>query len=234
MWFRGRGIFNGMISYLQQTLGMDKGTEIILSGGSAGGLAVFYNLDHLATLLPPGVRLTGFPDAGFFLDGAHAGDGAHNYRNLFIGADPVWNVTGSGGTNLACLADQKAGEKWKCLLAPYIAPYVKTPIFVMNSAYDAYQLGAILGTACVPAPNKAPCTADQNATLLAYHDQMISDIKAVTDGKPANGVYIDGCYVHEQNVNYCYGQGMPNCVGWSPLEPGNKKWGYTTRCAYSA
>ena len=23
-------------------------------------------------------------------------------------------------------------------------------------------------------------------------------------------------------------QGMPNCVGWSPLSLGSKKWGYTT------
>ena len=47
---------------------MDKATEVILSGGSAGGLAVFYNLDHLADLLGPSVLLTGFPDAGFFSD----------------------------------------------------------------------------------------------------------------------------------------------------------------------
>jgi hypothetical protein len=26
----------------------------------------------------------------------------------------------------------------------------------------------------------------------------------------------------------CSGQGMPNCVGWSPLETGSKKWGYRT------
>jgi hypothetical protein len=168
--------------------------------------------------------------AGFFLDGAHAVDGAHNYRNNFIGADPVWNVTGSGGTNLACLADQKAGEAWKCLMAPFIAKYVKTPIFVMNSAYDAWQMGNILGTACIPTPTQA-CTGDQNATLRAYRDQFVSDIKAVTDGKPANGVYVDGCYVHEQNVNYCSSQGMPNCVGWSPLESGSIKWGYSTSVA---
>ena len=50
---------------------MDKATDIILSGGSAGGLGVFYNLDHLATLLPslaPKASLKGFPDAGFFMD----------------------------------------------------------------------------------------------------------------------------------------------------------------------
>ena len=232
MWLRGRGNFNAMISYLQLTLGMTGAgaTEIILSGGSAGGLAVLYNLDHLATLLPAGgkVRLTGFPDAGFFLDGARACDGAHTYRDAFMGADPVWNVTGSGGTNVACLADQKAGEAWKCLMAPYLAKYIKTPLYVMNSAYDAWQMGNILDTPCLPAPNRAPCTAAQNATLRAYHDQFLAAVTAVTDGKPANGVYVDGCYVHEQNVGYCSGQGMPNCVGWSPLEAGSKKWGYST------
>ena len=206
MWLRGRGNFNAMISYLQLTLGMDKATEVILSGGSAGGLAVFYNLDHLATLLPRTTRLTGFPDAGFFLDGARASDGAHAYRDAFIGADPVWNVTASGGTNLACLADQSPGEEWKCLMAPYIAKYVSTPYFVLNSAYDAWQMGNILATACLPAPNRAPCSAYENTTLLAYHNQFLVDIKAVTNGKPKNGVFIDGCYVHEQNVNYCSGE----------------------------
>ena len=235
MWSRGRGNFNGVISYLQKTLGMGEATEVILSGGSAGGLAVFYNLDHLATLLPPTTRLTGFPDAGFFLDAQASASGTYDYRGLFQGADPVWNVTGSGGTNLACLADQKAGEAWKCLMAPYLAKYIKTPYFVMNSAYDAWQLHHILGfpgtTPCLPVPGHAPCSAAENATLRAYHDQFLTAVKAVTAGKPKNGVFVDGCYVHEQNVNYCSGQGIPNCVGWSPLSSGSKKYGYTTSVA---
>ena len=49
-----------MIYELQHTHGMSTPSEVILSGGSAGGLAVFYNLDHLATLLPATTRLTGF------------------------------------------------------------------------------------------------------------------------------------------------------------------------------
>jgi len=69
MWMRGRNNFDAMISYFltNSTLGMSKATDVILSGGSAGGLAVFYNLDHVATLLPKSTRLVGFPDAGFFL-----------------------------------------------------------------------------------------------------------------------------------------------------------------------
>ena len=66
--FRGRANFDALIADLRRSFGMHKATEVILSGGSAGGLAVFYNLDHLADLLGPSVLLTGFPDAGFFSD----------------------------------------------------------------------------------------------------------------------------------------------------------------------
>ena len=227
LWLRGRNNFDALVSHFSTTLGMDNATDVILSGGSAGGLAVFYNLDHFATLLPPSVRLVGFPDAGFFMDVKGETSGEYDYRGLFQGADPVWNVTGSGGTNLKCLA-ANAGEKWKCLMAQYIAPHVETPIFVMNSDYDAWQMEHVLGAQCIPTPTSA-CTGDQNASLRSFRDQFAAAITAgVTDGRPKNGVFLDSCYVHEQNVDYCSNQGMPNCVGWSPQSPGSKKWGYTT------
>ena len=70
LWMRGRNCFDAVIEDLKTNHGMSNATDVILSGGSAGGLAVFYNLDHMRTLLNPSVRLTGFPDAGFFLDGS--------------------------------------------------------------------------------------------------------------------------------------------------------------------
>ena len=88
MWMRGRNNFDAVVTYVLHTLNTNPITEVILSGGSAGGLAVFYNLDHLASMLPATTRLTGFPDAGFFLD-AEAITGGYTYRNNFIGADPV-------------------------------------------------------------------------------------------------------------------------------------------------
>jgi len=226
IWLRGKNVFTAVIADLIASRGMDAATEVILSGGSAGGLAVFYNLDHLATLLPPTTRLTGFPDAGFFLDGEDMRSGARGYRELFRSADAVWNVTGGGGTNAACLASYRAsGEQWRCLMAPYLAPFVATPMFVMNSAYDAWQLTNILGAECVA---EQSCDAAANASVQAYRDQFVAAVANVTAGKPGNGVYVDSCYVHEQNLNYCSGQSMPNCVGWSPLESGSQKWGYRT------
>lgn len=89
-----------------------------------------------------------------------------------------------------------------------------------------YQLPNILQESCVPTPSTS-CTDTQKADLQAYRAQMIANITAITS-KSRNGAFIDTCFVHEQNVNYCSGQGMPNCVGWSPLSTGSKKWGYTT------
>lgn len=48
MYMRGRNIFDADINFLQTEQGMEFATEIILTGGSAGGLAVFFNIDHLA------------------------------------------------------------------------------------------------------------------------------------------------------------------------------------------
>ena len=126
MWMRGRNNFDALIADLQERQGMSAASEIILSGGSAGGLAVFYNLDHLAEMVP-GVKLTGFPDAGYFLD-AQSVSGEYEYRANFQGADPVWNVTQSRGTNLHCLESYPTSEHWKCLMAPYILPHVQTPV----------------------------------------------------------------------------------------------------------
>ena len=50
---------------------LDTATEVILSGGSAGGLAVYYHLDYIAAAvksMAPAARVTGFPDAGYFAD----------------------------------------------------------------------------------------------------------------------------------------------------------------------
>ena len=229
IWLRGRSVFTAVIADLGASRGMTAPAEVILSGGSAGGLAVLFNLDHLRELLPAATKLVGFPDAGFFLDGADMHSGAHSYQALFRAADGfVWNVTGGGGTNAACLRAYARDEQWRCLMAPYLAPFVATPMFVMNSAYDAWQMLNILGAECLA---EQSCDAAANASVQAYRDQFVAAVANVTAGHPGNGLYVDSCYVHEQNVNYCSGQSMPNCVGWSPLETGSRKWGYRTSVA---
>jgi len=231
MWFRGRQVFNALVAHLQTSLGMDEATEVILSGGSSGGLAVFYNIDHLASLLPPGVRLTGFPDGGFFIDAKNR-YGYYAYQHWFKAMDVQWNTTAGGGTNKACLSAAAVGEEWKCLMAPYIAPYIQTPLYVMNSPFDSFSTSAILWAQCIPAPG-ITCTSDQTDLLKEFHAQFKADIQESILGDEEqvarNGIYAPCCYVHEQNVNYCsFDNFSPNCAGWSAQESGSMKWGYRT------
>jgi hypothetical protein len=166
------------------------------------------------------------PDAGFFIDGPMYPTGELWFREQFIGADPVWNVTGSGGTDLGCLAGVPQAEQWRCLMAQYIAPYIDTPMFVLQSGYDCYQIPIPGGMECLP-----DCSADEMTAIQHWHDLIVHAVQAVYQGKPQNGLYLDSCYVHEQGLDACANNTMGccvhDCVGWSPNSRGSKKWGWT-------
>lgn len=211
IWMRGRSNFDAVITDLLQHRDMADATDIILTGSSAGGLAVFYNVDHLAQdlLSDFDIKVTGFADAGFFLD-------TPNYVHDFQGADPIWNVTGSAGTNANCLKAHPREEQWKCLLAPYLLEHIESPLFVMNSAYDAWQIDNNLPHACI-STLRHPCNdaaVQQYGVALKQrvHEALLNKIKRYPTAPV--GAYIDACYMHGQNINYCSSQNQwPNCVG---------------------
>ena len=94
---------------------------------------------------------------------------------LYVAVHSLHNM--SGGSNVDCIAHYSGVEEWKCVFAPvsqkrprvhassdgsalflqYTFPFIKRPIFVLNSLYDTAQLSGILGLKCLP-PN---CDADQ-------------------------------------------------------------------------
>lgn len=233
MWMRGKANLDALLHELSTIHGLATATELVLSGGSAGGLAVYYHLDYVAAFVhrsSPAARVTGFPDAGYFAD-LPSTDGTHVYRGFFQGADAsCWNSTLSGGTNAACLAAH-AGEEWKCLMAEYLTDHIETPMYVMNSAFDVYQVQHILVVGCVP----KPCTTTQISAMEGYRrDFLNSSLGHLVARAPAigHGAFVDSCLVHEQNVDYCSG-GNPhayNCAGWLTT----KVAGLTPQQAYSA
>ena len=55
----------------------------------------------------------------------------------------AWNAT--GGMNRACVEFYGKAEGWKCLFGANMAPHVQTPLFILNSKFDTWQAGAIIG-----------------------------------------------------------------------------------------
>ena len=102
-------------------------------------------------------------------------------------------------------------------MAQYVAAETTTPLFVMNSAIDVYQVQNILEIGCVP----GRCSAAQLARMDRYRSDFVQSALAPALENPANGAWVDSCIMHEQNVYYC-GGGKPgppghsayNCQGW--------------------
>ena len=47
-----------------------------------------------------------------------------------------------------------------------------------------------------------------------WRNQQIAAVAVAAANRPGTGMYLPTCFVHEQNVDYCSGQSLPNCRGW--------------------
>eukprot|EP00656_Telonema_subtile_P015437 TRINITY_DN18089_c0_g1_i1.p1 TRINITY_DN18089_c0_g1~~TRINITY_DN18089_c0_g1_i1.p1 ORF type:complete len:334 (-),score=53.36 TRINITY_DN18089_c0_g1_i1:166-1167(-) len=69
--FRGKEIVKAVISELTEMHNLKAATSLLLTGGSAGGMATLNNADYVAGLLrniAPSARFVAMPDSGYFLD----------------------------------------------------------------------------------------------------------------------------------------------------------------------
>lgn len=48
-----------------------------------------------------------------------------------------------------CEAYFDGDKKWMCFMAPYVAVFIQTPVFMLNSFYDTWQLSNILNLTCM-------------------------------------------------------------------------------------
>lgn len=81
----------------------------------------------------------------------------------------------------------------------------------MMSAYDLATLSMILQLGCIG----VTCTADKLSAMLEWRSTFLDTLRPAIYSAPYNGAFITSCLVHEQNVDYCNTQSVPNCRGWN-------------------
>ena len=217
IFYKGSFMRDSLMADMRSFLGMDSATDVLVGGCSAGGLTVFLNIDAIAAALPPAAKVRGVADAGFFLDATlHTGE---PFRTpLFQWGYSAWNSSGS--LSPACLAAQPAGEGWRCIFAPYAAPFIATPVFAINSAFDSCQLnGCELGLPTVEKGWPHMTAADQ-AAAVAYAKNF-SAAFAPFAAAPRNAAFIDSCLLHCQAGTRNYNETLVrNTAGGAPMSPG--------------
>ncbi|KAA0040176.1 pectin acetylesterase 8-like isoform X1 [Cucumis melo var. makuwa] len=154
--FRGARVFRAIIDNLLAK-GMKNAKNAILSGCSAGGLSSILHCDNFKSLLPPTTKVKCLSDAGYFINAKDV-SGAQHIEGFY--SDVVTTHGSAKNLPISCTSKMKPEM---CFFPQNVVQLIQTPIFLVNAAYDSWQIKNIL----------APGVADPHGT---WHECKL-DIK---------------------------------------------------------
>jgi len=232
--FSGRRILSAALEdLLKREPDFQTAEEVLLSGGSAGGLATFINADWVGTWLrdkvPSLKKYRAMPLSGFFprIPNVH---GIQSYENSIKGVFTMSKPDAEeDGLNRACVeamdkeTEKQGGEsqRWKCNFAEHLWAFTKTPLFLVNSVFDNWVIACeILGgdgdAGCHSAPdwtqcgyNLENCSENQIFVLNEYRADIVKrlpDLRKVSSGP--NGLFMHSCHTHVEAMNDDYLKGI--------------------------
>jgi hypothetical protein len=181
--FRGRAILDAEINSILNDRGMKDATDVVVSGCSAGGLATFLHCDHWAdaigTATSNKAKVACMPDSGFFLDEDRSPKYGSNMRNVYN-----FQESSAAGLNAACVAAHtETKDPEKCIFAQWSSQHIKTPTFPLQSQYDSWQTGNVMGGGDADVQNEF----GRNLTGL---------VKELLLAQPQHGIFLDSCHHH--------------------------------------
>uniref|UniRef100_A0A0E0F0S9 Pectin acetylesterase n=1 Tax=Oryza meridionalis TaxID=40149 RepID=A0A0E0F0S9_9ORYZ len=95
---------------------------------------------------------------------------------------------------------------YQCFFPQYILPYIRTPYFILNSAYDVYQFHHnFVPPSCDPKGQWSHCKSDPGAcstsqivTLQGLRSAMLTALKPFQNEQGV-GMFINSCFAHCQS-----------------------------------
>ncbi|KAK1392577.1 Pectin acetylesterase [Heracleum sosnowskyi] len=199
LFFRGQLIWEAAIDELL-SLGLSNARQALLTGCSAGGLATLIHCDDFRDILPKDAKVKCLSDAGFFLNEKDIA-GNHTIQSYYHDVVQLQGVSNS--LNKDCVAKK---DPFKCFFPQEFTSSIKTPVFLVNSAYDSWQIPNIL----VPVSSDSSgewfkcrldihsCSPSQIGILQDFRNSLL---KALNDFLQINGgVFINSCFIHCQTL----------------------------------
>ncbi|KAK2456840.1 pectin acetylesterase [Trifolium repens] len=200
--FRGQRIWLAAMEELMSQ-GMQNAEQALLSGCSAGGLASIIHCDEFQSLLPKPSKVKCISDAGFFLDAIDV-SGGRSLRDLFGGVVQLQEVHKNLPKNCISRLDPTS-----CFFPQNLVEHVETPLFLLNAAYDVWQVRSSLAPATADPlgtwndckSNHAECNSSQIQFLQDFRNQMLDDVKDFSKSSQT-GLFINSCFSHCQSERH--------------------------------
>ncbi|KAG6737036.1 hypothetical protein POTOM_059996 [Populus tomentosa] len=234
LYFRGERIWQAIIDDLLAK-GMRNARNAILSGCSAGGLAAILHCDKFQSLLPASARVKCVSDAGYFIHGTDISGGSRIESffgqvvkthvtlylliivlilfpvsdivriGLYLNSISFPSLVGSA-KNLPASCTSKTRPEL-CFFPQYVAQTMRTPLFIINSAYDSWQIKNILAPTAVDSKKEwknckldlKKCSATQLQTVQNYRTQFLKAVNTGLGSSTSRGLWINSCYAHCQS-----------------------------------
>ncbi|KAL6560644.1 Pectin acetylesterase 10 [Orobanche gracilis] len=199
--FRGQRIWRAAIHDLVSK-GMCNADQTLLSGCSAGGLASILHCDEFRSLFPATTKVKCLSDAGLFLDAADV-SGGHTLRNLFAGVVSLHGV--QKGLPMPSTCTDRL-DPTSCFFPQNLIANIKTPLFILNAAYDAWQVQESLAPPTADPRglwrdckmNNTRCSASQIGFLQGFRKQMLVATEDFANSG-RNGLFLNSCFAHCQS-----------------------------------
>ncbi|XVF76634.1 hypothetical protein PTKIN_Ptkin13bG0282100 [Pterospermum kingtungense] len=198
LFFRGQLVWEAIMDELL-SLGLSKAKQALLSGCSAGGLATLIHCDDFRDRLPKDATVKCLADAGFFLDESDV-LGNRTMRAFYRDVIELQGVAKSLDKN--CV---RSMEPFKCIFPREIIKNVRTSLFIVNPAYDFWQIQNVL----VPGAsdphgywrscrlNIQKCNSTQIDTLQGFRSSLLKALTEFQENKEG-GMFINSCFIHCQ------------------------------------
>ncbi|KAL8141716.1 hypothetical protein V2J09_014748 [Rumex salicifolius] len=198
IYYRGIRIWRAVMDELMNK-GMKNAKAALLSGCSAGGLTTILHCDSFSEMLPS-AKVKCFSDAGYFINGKDVSGGNH-IEEVFSRVVEFHQ----SAKNLPSSCTSKFSPA-QCFFPQYATQDMKTPLFLLNAAYDSWQVKNILapgvadrqGVLRVCKNDMTKCDTTQLQILEGFRKEFLDAI--TMGGKPASrGMFINSCYCHCQS-----------------------------------
>ncbi|XP_065879332.1 pectin acetylesterase 7-like [Euphorbia lathyris] len=200
LFFRGQRIWDAIMAELMDR-GMKNASKAILSGCSAGGLAAILHCDQFRALLPKEAIVKCISDAGYFIRGS---DLTKNHT-----IDDVYGkVVALHGSVKTLPKSCKQAKPELCFFPQFVAETMETPLFLINSPYDSWQIGHILAPNTLQVAKTkewndcrldiAKCSPDQLKIVQAFRDEFVKAVETGAGKNPKNGYFINSYHAHCQ------------------------------------
>ncbi|KAL7133833.1 hypothetical protein ABFS83_12G166700 [Erythranthe nasuta] len=198
IFFRGQLIWDMLMDEIL-SIGMSKAKEAFLTGCSAGGLATLIHCDYFRDLLPKDTKVKCLADASFFLNEKDIA-GKPTIESFYHGV--VHNQGVAKSLNRDCVA---RSEPSKCFFPQEFIANIKTPVFLVQPAYDFWQIANIL----VPDSsdrnsswircklNILNCDSKQLNVLHGFRNSLLTTLQKFRQN-PKGGLFVNSCFVHCQ------------------------------------